>query len=93
MRWLAFILAFCLAATLCAQGNPTDNRIYDQVREKLTSTRDLNAEKIEVAVHDGVVTLKGSVGDEKQKDRAEKVAKKVKGVKKVENQLTIVSIL
>jgi osmotically-inducible protein OsmY len=40
-------------------------------------------------VKDGVVTLTGQVDEPKAKDRAEKLAKKVKGVKQVINKITV----
>jgi osmotically-inducible protein OsmY len=36
-----------------------------------------------------VVTLRGAVREDKQKSKAEKVAKKVKGVTKVVNEITV----
>jgi osmotically-inducible protein OsmY len=44
---------------------------------------------INVDVHAGNATLKGKVRSEKQKAKAEKVAKKVKGVTGVTNQLVV----
>jgi BON domain-containing protein len=38
---------------------------------------------------DAVVTLAGTVEEEKQKERAEKLTKKIKGVKQVINNITI----
>jgi osmotically-inducible protein OsmY len=40
-------------------------------------------------VKDGVVTLKGKVEEERQKSRAERIAKKVNGVKSVDNEIQI----
>lgn len=44
---------------------------------------------IDVDSEDGVVTLKGKVTSADHKKRAEAVAKKVEGVKKVKNQLKV----
>jgi hyperosmotically inducible periplasmic protein len=77
------------AGLLFAQGNPNDDKLYDKVRMKLAENADVNGGGIEVIVHDGAVTLKGKVLHERQKAKAEKVAKKVKGVKSVSNQLTV----
>jgi osmotically-inducible protein OsmY len=44
---------------------------------------------IDVDSADGVVTLKGKVPTADAKKRAEQVAKKVEGVKKVKNQLSV----
>jgi len=45
---------------------------------------------MEVEVKDGVVTLKGKVEYDEQKTKAEKLARKVSGVKRVDNQLVVV---
>jgi osmotically-inducible protein OsmY len=42
-----------------------------------------------VEVKDGVVTIKGVVEKDAYKQKAEKLAKKVKGVKSVENKLVV----
>ncbi len=44
---------------------------------------------LDVTVKDGVVVLKGRVDTEKGKTKATKLAKKVKGVKEVDNELTV----
>jgi osmotically-inducible protein OsmY len=42
-----------------------------------------------VAVKDGAVVLSGKVEEEKQKNKAEKIAKRVEGVKSVANQIQL----
>jgi osmotically-inducible protein OsmY len=76
---------------LVAQGTPKDDRIYDQVRQKLSGDADVGGAAIEVTVKDGVVTLSGRVRTEKAKGKAEKIAKKVKGVTSVVNQLKLIN--
>jgi osmotically-inducible protein OsmY len=79
-----------LVAPLCAQKQPiTDDTITDQVLVKLANDPDVGGMKFEVSVHEGAVTLKGKVRTDKQKSKAEKLAKKVKGVTSVNNQLVI----
>jgi hyperosmotically inducible protein len=91
MRFLSFVLLFSLVLTpLLAQKKPlTDDIINDQVRVKLANDSEIGGMAIEVDVHGGVVTLKGKVRTEKMRSKAEKVAKKVKGVTSVTNQLTV----
>jgi hyperosmotically inducible periplasmic protein len=91
MRFLSLLLLFSLVLTpLLAQKKPvTDDIINDQVRVKLASDAEIGGMAIEVDVHGGVVTLKGKVRTEKMRSKAEKVAKKVKGVTSVTNQLTV----
>lgn len=87
---IAVVLALFIAP-LCAQkkGPITDDTITDQVMVKLANDPDIGGIKFEVTVKSGEVTLKGKVRTDKQKAKAEKVAKKVKGVTTVVNQLVI----
>jgi osmotically-inducible protein OsmY len=91
MRLLSLTVVFALLVTpLVAQKAPlTDDEITDQVMVKLASDADLGGVKFDVTVHQGAVTLKGKVRTEKQKTKAEKVTKKVKGVTSVVNELVI----
>ena len=67
----------------------TDDTITDQVRLKLTSDPDVKGGALQVDVKQGVVTLSGAVEMPKQRDKAEKLARKVKGVKSVVNKIEI----
>ena len=91
MRFLTLTVVLALLVTpLVAQKNPvTDDVISDQVLVKLASDADLGGLKFEITVHQGAVTLKGKVRNDKQKSKAEKVTKKVKGVTSVVNELVI----
>ncbi|MEP7363242.1 MAG: BON domain-containing protein [Acidobacteriota bacterium] len=90
MNWLRTILCSCLlAVTLAAQGTPADDALYDQVRIKLAQDFQVNGGAIEVKVHDAVVTLAGKIRTDRAKNKAEKIAGKVKGVKKVINELVV----
>ena len=56
---------------------------------RLVADPDVKGGALEVVVQDGVVTIKGRVDTEKGKSRASKLAKKVKGVKSVDNQVSV----
>lgn len=89
-RLFAVALLLGLAGLIFAADKPvTDDILIDQVRVKLADDQDVGGMKIDVEVHQGKVTLKGKVRTEKQKAKAEKVAKKVKGVTGVANQLVV----
>lgn len=91
-RFLCLALGFVLAvAPLLAQKQKpiTDDTIRDQVMVKLANDPDVGGMPIDVDVRQGVATLKGKVRSDKQKSKAEKLAKKVKGVTSVTNQLVI----
>jgi hyperosmotically inducible protein len=85
------LLVFFLLAGLClaADKGVSDDAIYDKVRVALASDIDVKGGALKVEVKDGVVTLAGVVESQLQKDKATKIAKKVKGVKKVDNQIEI----
>lgn len=94
MRWLTLVLGLSLTFTPAMaekkdKSPVTDDRIHDQVLMKLAGDQDVRGGGIDVDVHNGVVTLKGKVENEKRKERAEKLAKKVKGVSSVDNQLIL----
>lgn len=91
-RICALLLACLVLQTLCLAKDPakvTDDTITDQVMIKLADDPVVKGGALKVDVKDGVVTLSGSVEMDKQKDKAERVAKKVKGVKKVVNNIDI----
>ena len=92
MRLLS-ILVLCILIVLPAfaqkQTTTDDDRIIDQVHIKLANDPEVGRSNIEVEVHDGAVTLRGKVKKEKLRSKAEHLAKKVKGVKSVSNQLTV----
>jgi len=90
MRFLSLALVLGLVLMpLLAQKHVTDDMLVDQVRVRLADDPDVGGMKIDVDVHQGAVTLKGKVRTDKQKIKAEKIAKKVKGVTGVTNQLVI----
>jgi hyperosmotically inducible periplasmic protein len=91
LKTCASLLVFFLLAGLClAADKPvSDDAIYDQVRIKLASDIDVKGGALKVEVKDGKVTLSGIVESQMQKDKAGKIARKVKGVKQVDNQIEI----
>lgn len=70
----------------------SDERIVDDVCDRLMLHGELDARHIEVEIKDGVVALKGSVRDRKQKRLAETICDSVIGVKDVENRLKILGL-
>jgi osmotically-inducible protein OsmY len=88
----ALIAAGLFAHTSIAQDRKAasqDDRISDQVRMKLATDPDVKGGALDVAVQDGAVVLKGRVDTEKGKIKATKLAKKIKGVKNVDNELVV----
>jgi hypothetical protein len=67
----------------------SDERINEEVHERLTDDSWLDASNIDVAVSDGEVTLSGTVADRQAKHRAERLVEDLSGVKHVQNNLRI----
>jgi osmotically-inducible protein OsmY len=67
----------------------TDGQMMDLVRLKLAGDPDVRGGGLSVEVNNGVVTIRGTVGNNKAKQKATKLAKKVRGVKSVDNQLSV----
>lgn len=67
----------------------SDQRISDDVHERLTDDSWLDASNIDVSVSDGEVTLSGTVENREAKHRAERLVEDLSGVKHVQNNLRI----
>ena len=83
-------ILFLLASVCLAADKPvSDDLIVDQVRIKLSADAEVKGGALAVDCKQGVVTIGGSVESSRQKDKATKLAKKVKGVKQVVNNIEI----
>lgn len=93
MRFFSLAILFALVLTpLLAQKDKapiSDDIIVDQVKVKLADDSELGGQPIQVDAHGGTVLLTGKVTNDKLKEKAEKVAKKVKGVVGVDNKLMV----
>ncbi len=67
----------------------SDERIREEINDRLTDHPDIDATEIEVTVETGIVTLTGSVEDRHAKRLAEDVADSVAGVGDVNNQIRV----
>lgn len=67
----------------------SDDRIREDVCERLAFDHDVDASEIEVNVNGATVVLTGSVNDRFAKRRAEDIAESVWGVKDVQNQIRV----
>ena len=82
---LFFLAGICLAA-----DKPiSDDLIVDQVRIKLSADAEVKGGALGVDCKQGIVTLSGNVESQRQKDKAAKLAHKIKGVKQVINTIEL----
>ncbi len=89
MKRLLAIVLLLSGNVIFAQKSNSDDRISDQVRMRLATDVDVKGGADDVTVANGVVTIKGRVDTDRGKQKATKLAKKVKGVKDVDNQLIV----
>ncbi|HWR15926.1 MAG TPA: BON domain-containing protein [Terriglobales bacterium] len=68
----------------------SDERIREDVSERLEDNPEVDATNIEVQVKDGEVTLTGSVDNRRAKRLAEDEAERCRGVKDVHNQIRVI---
>jgi osmotically-inducible protein OsmY len=85
----ALVLPLWAAGQKPAAASTEDDRIVDQIRMRLAGDQDVKGGALEVSAKDGDVVIKGRVDTEKGKSKATRLAKKVKGVKSVDNELSV----
>jgi len=79
----------------CAGRGPrgyqrSDERIREDVNDRLTEDWYVDASDVDVSVNNCTVTLSGRVDSRDEKRRAEDIAESVTGVKDISNQLSVV---
>ena len=87
MKVLALLGIFALV--LGAQKTVSDDEIFDNVRRRLAGDPEVKGARFDVTVKQGVVTIRGKVDKEKYKHKAQRLASREKGVKKVINELRV----
>ena len=68
-----------------------DSTIQTAIDKKITDDPELSKLGITASVLNGKVTLLGVVKTQAEKDQAERLVKQVKGVKNVDNQITVIA--
>lgn len=86
---LPLILGLTLIGCVPAKQYITDSSITLDVKERLAISNNTHASDIHVDTSNGVVTLSGVVGNERERISANIIAKNVKGVKRVNNALIL----
>jgi hypothetical protein len=67
----------------------SDDRIREDVNDRLADDSWLDASEIDVQVKDGEVTLSGTVDNRQDKRRAEDIVENISGVKHVQNNIRV----
>lgn len=74
-----------------AEGTESDRKITAELRSSITGDTgfSINARNIKIVTANGVVTLRGPVDNQAEKDRLGEKAKAIAGVHSVDNQLEV----
>jgi hypothetical protein len=67
----------------------SDERIGEDINDRLTHHGWIDATEVEVEVQDRVVTLRGTVGSKREKRLAEDIAEGVSGIHDIHNELKV----
>ena len=67
----------------------SDDRIREEIADRLTDDDRVDASEISIQVQNGEVTLTGTVNDRGQKRRAEDLAESISGVREVANNIRV----
>jgi len=78
-------------STMPAESVNMDSTIQTAVDKKLSDDPDVSTLGITATVIDGKVTLLGTVKTEALKSHVERIVKQVKGVKSVDNQISVIA--
>ena len=84
------VLGFTAMPAVAAKHEVTDMTITDAVEDELLMDKAVPSYRIDVTTDDGIVTLSGSVGNILAKERAARIARIVKGVRAVVNEIKVV---
>ena len=72
-------------------GSEADRRVTQEIRKAVVDDDKLStaAKNVKIITSDGVVTLRGPVKSAQEKSEIASIAQRVKGVKRVDNQLEV----
>ncbi|MGB7930802.1 MAG: BON domain-containing protein [Gammaproteobacteria bacterium] len=86
-----FIALITLSAPVLAAGDdqPSDTWLKASLMTTYTLNRQLNPFKIDAEVENGVVTLRGTVESDVERDHAGELARGVDGIREVKNELKV----
>ena len=88
MRYALLVATLFVLLAAPAHAQP-DELLATAVHEALAEDRRVDAQQVRVEAKEGTVRLIGEVDTDQEREAAEKVARRVRGVRRVENQLTV----
>jgi hypothetical protein len=89
--WVLFTVLTLLSASCGKMGKPDDALITTDIKAKMFSEPSLKSATVDISSRGGEVTLTGQVPDDSARLVAYKIASEVKGVTKVNDQMTVLA--
>lgn len=86
---LSAVLVVGVTSLVYAEPDLTDTTISDKIEDEMLYDPGVNSVKVDVSTSSGVVTLTGQVNNILAKERATRIAEKVKGVRSVVNRIEV----
>ena len=86
---VVLLIATLLVFVAEAAHAQSDELLATAVHEALAKDRRVDAQQVRVQANDGIVRLLGEVDTNQERAAAEEVASRVRGVRRVENQLSV----
>jgi osmotically-inducible protein OsmY len=83
------LITLLMLFAACGEQRLDDAMLMASVKTQMTAGGRVSPTRVEVDILNGVVTLKGAVPTQEEKDSAEQIARKVEGVKNVNNQISV----
>jgi hyperosmotically inducible protein len=87
----AFVLTAGCATSRAPAAQADDAALAMRVGSRLTADLDVRRHEIDVDVLNSVVTLRGIVGNEEEREAAESIAERTRGVERVRNLIELES--
>jgi hypothetical protein len=89
--YLVFVVILAFASFVGCSHSRTDADITSEVQKEINSDSNIGTKQVSVVANDGVVTVSGTVGNDFERNAASNDASQVRGVKRVLNNLHLVS--
>ncbi|MGH9835914.1 MAG: BON domain-containing protein [Blastocatellia bacterium] len=88
-RFARVLFSLSILFAACGKQRVDDAVLMASVKAQMTADGRVSPTRVSVDALKGAVTLKGEVPTQQEKDAAEQVARKVEGVKSVNNQINV----
>jgi hyperosmotically inducible periplasmic protein len=83
------MIVFSISIAACTERQVDDAMLTAMIKARMTADGRVSPSRVDVDTFNGDVTLRGEAPTQEEKDAAEEVARKVEGVRSVNNQIIV----